>query len=308
MFDTIGFRFITNEKGFWQDLELVKEITDKSTGMCLNKGKLKNLYVGEIQEGIIINGSLSKYYFGNNLETLTRKTTLQAVESISDELHLKISNSNVYRFDIAQNLLMSDPVKNYLNCLDELKCFKKSIINSKSVYFNSDKTQLVFYDKLSEMSNKRQVIPELYKQYKGRLLRYELRHLRGLKQTFKQDVFMKDLTEERFYTDLFKKWKELYFQISKKHKLKFKDMALKDIKTFETQLMIIALNHLGLDRINDMIELSRNDIGRDNKGRQKISRIKKKIKELKESKELTEQNPLIKELDAKIEMATLYRR
>lgn len=294
MYDTIGLRHYTNEVLKCHNLEYI------GIDYGFNKFKLSNLYIKEIPEGINIFGSLSKYYLGNNLESLTRKTTNEAIEKLSDELNLKIENSIMHRFDVSQNFKMESKVKIYLNCLDELKGFKKSI-NEKSLYFRNSLIELIFYDKIAEMRKKRAFIPEDFKQFAGKILRYEMRYLRNLKKTFNKEILFKDLTDEQFYNFLIEKWKSLYFKITKKNKLKFNDMALKDVKQFQNQLMLIGLNSLGLDEVNNMIELSRDELGR-----YKIKRIKDKIKKIKQTKELTELNPLIKELDSKIDKKNVY--
>jgi len=302
MYDTIGLKLVTNEALKWQNLCNVNEVIEQKTGLVKMRAKLSNLQVNEIPEGIIIFGSLPKYFLGNNLEILGRKTTKQAIEKLSDELRQKIDNSLLYRFDVSQNFIMKDRAKNYLNCLDELSRFKKSV-NEKSIYFHSDKVQLIFYDKIAEMRKKRQYIPDSFNQYAGKMLRYELRYLRNIKKTFHKEVLLKDLTDELFYIELLKKWKSFYFSITKKNKLKFNDMVLKDVKTFQNALMLIALNSLGLDEVNNMVELSRDELGR-----MQMKRIKDKIRQIKQTKELIEINPLIQELDKKVNQSIQFYR
>lgn len=299
MFDTIGLRCFTNESLKWQNLEYSNEHTDIKTGLVTGlSGGIKNLRIYTRQDGYKIEGSLPKYFLGNNLQTLSRKQTMQAVENLSDDLGINIKESKLFRFDIASNFIMQNKVINYQNLLDELSRFKKSFYKS-TLYYSTDKIELVFYNKTKEMSNKRQYIPESFKQYKGKILRYEMRYLKNPKSTFHKDILLKDLSNETFYIQLIKKWKEYYFKITKKNLIKFNNMALSDVKLFQNQLMLYGLIALGgFDEVSQMIELSRNEIGR-----HKVKRIKDKLKELRQSKELTETNPLIKELDYKIETA-----
>lgn len=298
MYDTIGIRCFTNESLKWQNLDFVKEERDTKTGLVMYKGKLSNLQINEFQEGFRVFGSLPKYFLGNNLEILSRKSTIKAVEKLSDDLGINISESKLFRFDVSCNFIMQKEVLNYQNLLDELTYFKKSFYKG-SLYYSRDKIELAFYNKTREMSNKRQAIPETFRQYKNRILRYEMRYLKNLKQEFHKDILLKDLSNEDFYIELIKKWKEYYFKITKKNLIKFNNMALSDVKLFQNQLMLYGLIALGgFDEVSQMIEQSRNEIGR-----HKVKRIKDKLKELKQSKELTEINPLIKELDYKIKTA-----
>src|SRR4051794_41137027 len=65
-------------------LTSVKEITYRSTGEIAYKGNLRNLRVTIKSNGVVIIGSLAKFYFGNNLKVLTREDTRYAIEQLSD--------------------------------------------------------------------------------------------------------------------------------------------------------------------------------------------------------------------------------
>ncbi|MDZ7936354.1 MAG: phage/plasmid replication protein [Emticicia sp.] len=51
-------------------------------------------------------GSLSKWFLGDNIQTLTRGDMKRATEKLSDTLHLPMSKAKVGRIDLAKNLLM----------------------------------------------------------------------------------------------------------------------------------------------------------------------------------------------------------
>jgi hypothetical protein len=153
------------------------------------------------------------------------------------------------------------------------------------------------------MRKKRQFIPDSFNQFGCKILRYELRYIRNIKKTFNKEIHLKDLTDEMFYIELLKKWKSFYSLISKKNKLKFNDMVLKDVKLFQNQLMLLGLKSLGLDEVNNMVELSRDELGR-----MQIKRIRDKIKQIKQTKELIEVNPLIQELDKKVNQSIQFYR
>lgn len=65
-------------------------------------------------------GSLCKYYLGNNFKAMGRKDTQRAIEKLSDTLHLPMSKATVTRIDVAQNIIVKHPVKVYLNHLGVL--------------------------------------------------------------------------------------------------------------------------------------------------------------------------------------------
>ncbi len=59
------------------------------------KGYLDNLTVKFTPSSIAIIGSLTKFYRGNNVESLSISDTKRAINKISDSLHLDISEFNV---------------------------------------------------------------------------------------------------------------------------------------------------------------------------------------------------------------------
>ena len=53
-----------------QKLNNISTTIDKNTNIII-KGYLSNLYVMITEKGVCISGSLSKYYYGNNMYTLS---------------------------------------------------------------------------------------------------------------------------------------------------------------------------------------------------------------------------------------------
>ena len=112
MLDTIGLRYYTKDTSFWNKLDNYYEPVDNNTGEAKKKsGKLKNFELYEIDEGFKLEGSIAKYFLGDNLKTLNRKNIIQAIENLSDCLSLKIKDSKMYRIDFAQNFIMNDTVR-----------------------------------------------------------------------------------------------------------------------------------------------------------------------------------------------------
>src|SRR5690625_930228 len=66
-------------------------------------GSLNNLRVYVSERGVSIQGSLSKYHLSDNMQTLRRQDTEQAIQRLSDDLHLPIKEAQVSRVDFAHN-------------------------------------------------------------------------------------------------------------------------------------------------------------------------------------------------------------
>lgn len=277
--------------------------TDYSTGEITSiNGKVNNLNCRLMEKGLSINGSLSKYYFGDNLRSLTRKDTELAIEKLSDELHFDIKESNVNEIHIAHNFNVKQPIINYYYSLGELKHFKRSEIANETLYYLSKSNKLIFYDKLAEMKNKKEPIPDFFD--KTNILRYELRSMRPKKMLKMDQLSGKHLFSENTYVSLMEKWKDYYFQIKRKETLKVKEQIEfdkpSDLKTF---LAVVGLTQIDKSYLLNYIETLRTK-----KNRQTISRLKQAVNELFEKTNFTEPNDAAKELDKLVNQAVQYYR
>lgn len=279
-----------------------------NTGEEILKGTFKNFSIMQKASNLSLKGSLAKYYFdGSNLETLTRGDTKNAIEKLSDELSMKIKDSRITRIDVATNFIMKENYKAYFNQLGDLRSFYRSIIKKSTLQYENGTRTITFYDKLSELERKQIPVPADIRAYKGRVLRYECRFLRRVKDAFKMNTITAgDLYTEEFYSQAANKWKDFYFAINKLPKLKLKDMALEkiNVKIFLAALMLNGIEHLGgFEEALNLVEYSRNKLNR-----VQISRLKSKVKSLSKQKYLTEPQEAILELDAKIKrVAEQYR-
>ncbi len=157
--------------------------------------------------------SLCKYWLGDNFKTLTKGDTGQAIEQISNNLHLPLDLAIITRIDFANNLIMQYPEKVYYPYLGEAQYYNR-LEQPNGLYYNNQLRQLVFYGKEYEQRIKRQPIPELYKN--RNVLRYETRFKRQLKQQFKRsEITARLLTDQGFYNGLVNRWKNEYLAIQK---------------------------------------------------------------------------------------------
>ncbi len=190
MYDTVNmilFKHSCPEINFTNEVpKYLVEInsgTDKRFGRYY-MGQLDSLFVKVYDDKVLIkNNSLCKYYLGNNYETLTMDDTKNIIESISDSLHLPFRKAEVFRIDFANNLLMNHEPSLYYSYLGEKPRYKR-LEQSDGLYYKIKKTQLCFYDKIKELKQNRHTVPHSLKESK--LLRYELRFKKNLKQQFKR--------------------------------------------------------------------------------------------------------------------------
>ena len=222
MFDTLNLYLSASDVGdtpllgtISNYLEHPKGILDPETGAIVCYcGYLDGLKVSISNTGVSIkDGSLCKWYLGDNLSTMGRRDTQKAIEKLSDTLHLPVERAKVTRIDIAQNLMMRYPVDVYLHHLGELKSSTR-LLEPNGLYYSQRMGRLAFYNKVKEVKNHHEKIPELYQH--GYCLRYEQRYTSRLpNQLGVPEVTAHLLYDEAFYSMILQKWKDTYFAINK---------------------------------------------------------------------------------------------
>lgn len=206
-----------------------KEEINPNTGeLIATKGHLGNLSLYVYRQGVYVNGSISKYYLGDNIQTLTRKDVTRAFEKISDVLHLQILEARPTGLEFGTNLFLSNPASNYLQRLGEMPHFDRVSFSMGSLYYQhkgkSQPSKFVFYDKIADATEKGLEIPIGFDT--ANLLRYEMRLSRRIgHQTGFAGVTAQTLTTRDFYRQMVSMWGDHYFMIRKHTKINNTDMG-----------------------------------------------------------------------------------
>lgn len=314
MFDTVNT---------WLEKEKVKEtdllsivpplLTDVKETFCsktqiLNfTGSFKNYRVSVKEQGIFLTGSICKYFLNNNMQTLDRRKTKEAIAMLSDELHLPISEAKVTRVDLAENLIMNFDVPFYFPFLGQARHFTR-LQQNNGVNYRNGKREMLFYGKLHEQNLKGVPIPEILQN--RNVLRYEYRikkHGAICKHLNRTEVIASTLYNEKFYIDILTRWRDAYFTIHK-HKLSNFDLnTLQNMKEFEKQIFLLGIKSLGGEpAIMQMIEQAKQQGIFKNK--MQVKRIKDKVKDVCTTPLLTYESDAIAELDKKVKQAVRHYR
>lgn len=297
MYDTIGM-FLEND--FFREnlISNSRETINKETGEIIVTGEKENMRIKRRGNKITVIGSLPKFYFGSNVQELTRKDTELAIEKLSDELKLPFNESRIFRLHIGANIILIEPLQNYYASLGSLPRFKKSeIANKNTLLYSTSTKSLEFYDKIKEMKRSKQLIPE--KLIGRNVLRYEVHLTKRIANSLNlPEVKAKDLYEENFYRKAIIFWKELYFSIPRIRTLKFEieTLPLFNRKKLLSGLAAMQVKNIGEIVLLSMIEANKNNI----KHREQYQRMKNLVRMLSNHPELTEPNEAIKDLDLKI--------
>ncbi|MBX3164247.1 MAG: hypothetical protein KF900_07170 [Bacteroidetes bacterium] len=260
MYDNLNFGLRSTDVSNVNFLEDVPQYLDTAEQINFESGTIIKGTLGDTADknyfevtvsslGINLrNGSLCKYHFGNNLETLTRQETQNAIGALSDTLHLNLDLARMYRIDLAQNFCMQYSPEIYFSYLGQMllnrKQFRRATDERGSLYYYGKNEHFIFYDKLKEQKDKGKLIPKLYT---GRnLLRIEHRFISRLYKMFNcTGVTAAMLYNEDFYIGVINKWFEAYQAIRKQNEIGLNFEFMKTKKDFYTLLILEHIKNNG---------------------------------------------------------------
>lgn len=250
MFDSVNFRLTRSD---YNGADFLSEVPCYITGVSEHHfnngvvvvtGYLDNLKVSCNEYQIKVkDGSLCKWYLGDNLQTMGRKDTERAVEKLSDLLHLPMDKAQVTRIDVSQNFIMKHPPSVYLQHLGVLKGAAR-LEEPNTLYYRKQDYGLCFYDKAREQKAKKETLPELYE---GRnVLRYEQRYTGRLaKHLGVPEVRASMLYDEAFYIDLLNRWRDAYTSIQKINDVQLNFEVMRNKKDLNRMGVLALVENVG---------------------------------------------------------------
>ena len=214
-------------------------------------------------------------------------------------MNFDFKNSRLFRIDVAENLIMNYPVQKYLSCLGDCPYFKK--FSGETVFYTNSKRGIFFYNKLKQCSSKGIPISDEYKQYKGKMLRIELRFTSRLTDEFGKEIYVYDLYNKTFFTNILNKWLHHYSSILKINKFIYRDTDDLTTSDYLDRMLAKYIKRHGVNKILKDIDCNRDNFS----SSVEASRCKKAIKDIVNSREYTVRNKLISELNKKVRQTVL---
>ena len=220
MYDTVGLRLIVEDGRGVSPMEGIPPLLDRLAGVNhLPGSEYVSGYLGDLKITVrpnsvrVSRGSLCKWHLGDNYLTLDRRGAQEAIEHLSDILHLPMSEADVTRLDFGSNLIMKHPVSAYLGHLGALRYYKRNEASDGLYYLGYGKG-LSFYDKNRERASAGEPIPELFA---GRVvLWYELRFVERIPRLLTRPyVTAVDLYDRAFFDEVLHRWRDTYKAIQK---------------------------------------------------------------------------------------------
>ena len=311
MLDTINLKLLQSDV---VDADFVEETTAYLSGIgelnfngdIVITGSVGNLKVSLNRYQIKIkDGSLCKWFLGNNFEALSRRDIQMAIEKLSDILLLPIHKATVTRLDVAQNFICRCPVEVYFNHLGVLKHATR-LQEPNGVYYKQANGRLSVYDKIKEQKSKGEPIPELYKGCN--VLRYEQRYTKRLASQFGvPKVTAEMLYDEVFYIDLVNRWKNVYNSINKINDITLNFEQMENRRQLYKMGVLALIERLGgeLCFIEQVVEAQKKGI-LTKKQAYDLKQVAKEACKVKGGFVIA--NDAIKELDKKVDEAVKYYR
>lgn len=267
MYDTLHLRYDFKHNPPPSKEEVLFNLVDYTTidrhhnNTRTESGKIDNLKISYNNQSIIIKGSICKYYYGNNVQTMTKKTTKEAIQRLSETLCFDVSKCDVTRIDFSTNLSTKYPPSVYQPYLGQLDRYERNP-HKGSLYYKQSTKELIFYDKIKDASAKGMEIPVEFQELN--LFRYELRLLKNVNRHLNQFTKAKDLYNETTYQKVGSLWYNTYTEIEKRPNrenlvknmsttINAKDLdrelkaqSIKSIGLEEVYAQLLALKHRGL--------------------------------------------------------------
>ncbi|MGL5979418.1 MAG: phage/plasmid replication domain-containing protein [Phocaeicola sp.] len=291
-----------------QYLDVAKEQTDINTGEVRYYGNMDGLKISIYMSGISIVGSLSKYYYPNNIYPLDKHSTAEAITKLSDNIHIGLSDARVTGLEFGTQFLMTRPVTDYLPKLGDLSRMERYTFGRNTLYYKLRGKQaaktLCFYDKKADATAKGMELPIGFSD--ANLLKYELRYDKRITNQLKvNEVTASTLSKSSFYGLMMNQYQEHYNSIKKQSNLKINIMA--EIKTVNDGFEAFMASLLSQGE-QDKAEAFINELksAKVFQNRNDYYRLKKKIQDISAKASVTESDELIKELDREIKNVGAY--
>lgn len=267
-------------------------------------GNLSGLKIRLCFDCLTVEGSLAKFHFGNNIETLNIHTTKEAIDNISDLLGIDMHQSKVISFEFGTNFQIKHDVSVYLQLLGEFPRLKRSDISNESLYYmgrgkgkRKPKT-ICFYNKTAEIKTRHNNA-----KVANNLLRYEIRFNGGLRNRFGVEVLASTLYEVEFYTKLVQLYHDYYFSINKIKSFMGENAKVTDL----FDMFVSSLMKGDTKDKRRVIDCFISSVATKLKHRSDVTRLKKRLYKLIDKTTLLANDDLIAELDEAIERATRAR-
>jgi len=196
------------------------------------------------EKNLTATGSLTKLYYGNNIQNLNYLQVQQALQQFETLFEIPFDNAKIKRIDMACNIPVDNPVNMYFDILTTPDHYKLRLYEGETKCFESSKNKLNFYDKVAEVRKKDRASYEVYKNQ--HTLKYEVSFTKNLVANLSlHDLTMKNLYDPNIYKNLLDKWQQGYQKIPKLTKMLPSQLNHDTLGSFQQSLIVEGMRSLG---------------------------------------------------------------
>lgn len=277
------------------------ESSNVKTGEVSVFGNVENIKVMQYFGGYSIQGSLPKFLYGNNVCQLTRKEVGQAIEKLSDRLHLPLNDARVTSIEVGANICLTKQHTAYTRLLGDMTRMQRVSMADSLYYQGSGKVhpmQYYFYDKVAEVRKSGGTMPQGLEA--ANMMRYEMRLNGRLPFQLSIPEFKgSTLQDRKVYQELINRWLNGYLSINKLVNMEDEHLK-KGMSVKEAQEVFIAqqIAKGGSSMIDEFIAKLKQNECFDN--RLYYNRVKSNLQKLASKTKLSVDNGDIEELTAKV--------
>lgn len=277
------------------------ESSNIKTGEVSVFGNVENIKVMQYFGGYSIQGSLPKFLYGNNVCQLTRKEVGQAIEKLSDRLHLPLNDARVTSIEVGANICLTKQHTAYTRLLGDMPRMQRVSMADSLYYQGSGKVhprQYYFYDKVAEVRKSGGTMPQGLEA--ANMMRYEMRLNGRLPFQLSIPEFKgSTLQDRKVYQELINRWLNGYLSINKLVNMEDEHLK-KGMSVKEAQEVFIAqqIAKGGSSMIDEFIAKLKQNECFDN--RLYYNRVKSNLQKLASKTKLSVDNGDIEELTAKV--------
>ncbi|HEY9000793.1 MAG TPA: phage/plasmid replication protein [Mucilaginibacter sp.] len=274
--------------------------TNFNTGKTTFKGGIRNMLLTVSEHRIKICGSLSKFYFGNNIQSLTHETFNLAVTELCEITGLPFCEAKINRLDLAQNISVEHSPSSYFDYYGERK-YMHRLEQGYGLYYRNTTSERVFYDKTKDVIDNLETLP--VNLISNNLLRFEVRdygHKNICKRYQMAEVTLGKLCEPAAYRSLVSTWAAEYDKIDKYDAVPvFDDDVYRNPKQFCDQITYKGVQALGGQAaVMSLVKQAR--LRKVFHTTQQYLSIRRKVRSLGRIKSRQLVNPFIDEINTKV--------
>ncbi|MBC5834341.1 hypothetical protein G6N05_07850 [Flavobacterium sp. F372] len=307
MFDTIYIEL---------PIQSIKDLDDKSDTIDSETGEVRYsvgftdcIKIRKVGEVMTVECSLPKLLKRNNIYSLSFSEVGLALKMIEDKLGISIQQGIVRRIDCHYTFETELKVREYFRYLGDCKYFRRSNIDSDSLYYSNESRVFNFYDKIKEIKSKRDSIPYEFigKNIMRCEFRYKTKYLKIMSSKLGiEKLKIENLTDRNTYNQIAELVYADYQSITKIRQSYFDEVTISSKAKFQEQFVFAGvMAYGGLNAVLDKIDASK--ALNKNLSPEYFSRRKSEIKNIMKINKQNIEGECINEINYKIEQIHLQR-